>query len=121
VSDTPQLLLAHHLKALRLPGFLREYDKLAQQCAAEGIDHPRYLLRLARDRDRRGRREPKTPHKGASFFPLARYCIRCTPGIGAQTTKPPYRGRLPPVDFVAFSAPWAIMPRIGGSDKQRWG
>jgi hypothetical protein len=25
----------------------REYDKLAQQCAAEGVDHPRYLLRLA--------------------------------------------------------------------------
>ena len=47
MSDTPQLLLAHHLKALRLPSFLREYDKLTQQCAAEGVDHPRYLLRLA--------------------------------------------------------------------------
>jgi len=47
VSDTPQLLLAHHLKALKLPTFLREYDKIAQQCAAEGLDHPRYLLRLA--------------------------------------------------------------------------
>jgi len=41
MSDTPQLLLAHHLKALKLPPFLREYDKLAQQCAAEGVDHPR--------------------------------------------------------------------------------
>jgi hypothetical protein len=38
MSDTPQLLLAHHLKALKLPTFLREYDKLAQQCAAEGVD-----------------------------------------------------------------------------------
>jgi len=47
MSDTPQLLLVHHLKALKLPSFLREYDKLAQQCAAEGVDHPRYLLRLA--------------------------------------------------------------------------
>src|SRR5215467_9171609 len=36
--------LAHHLKALKLPTFLREYDKLAQQCAAKGVDHPRYLL-----------------------------------------------------------------------------
>jgi DNA replication protein DnaC len=44
--DTPQLLLEHHLKALRLPTFNREYDKVAQQCAAEGVDHPRYLLRL---------------------------------------------------------------------------
>lgn len=45
--DTPQLLLEHHLKTLRLPTFHREYDKVAQQCAAEGVDHPRYLLRLA--------------------------------------------------------------------------
>ena len=47
MSETPQVLLAHHLKALRLPAFLREYDKLARQCAAEGVDHSRYLLRLA--------------------------------------------------------------------------
>ena len=57
MTDTPQLLLAHHLKSLRLPTFLREYDKVAKQCAAEGIDHSRYLLRLAEleliDRERR--------------------------------------------------------------------
>ncbi len=57
MSDTPQLLLAHHLKALRLPTFLREYDKLARQCATEGVDHVRYLVRLAEleliDRERR--------------------------------------------------------------------
>ena len=47
MSEVPQLLLAHHLKALKLPTFLREYDKLAQQCAVEGVDNPRYLLRLA--------------------------------------------------------------------------
>jgi DNA replication protein DnaC len=55
--DTPQVLLAHHLKALKLPTFLREYDKLARQCAAEGVDHVRYLVRLAEleliDRERR--------------------------------------------------------------------
>ena len=47
MSATPQVLLGHHLKALRLPTFLREYDKVARQCAAEGLDHVRYLLRLA--------------------------------------------------------------------------
>ena len=46
MSDTPQLLPAHHLKALKLPTFLREYDKQARQCAAEGVDHVRYLVRL---------------------------------------------------------------------------
>jgi DNA replication protein DnaC len=47
VSAVPQVLLAHHLKALKLPTFLREYDKQARQCAAEGVDHTGYLLRLA--------------------------------------------------------------------------
>ena len=55
--DTPQVLLEHHLKALRLPTILREYDKVAQQCAAEDIDYPRFLLRITElellDRERR--------------------------------------------------------------------
>lgn len=56
-SATPQVLLAHHLKQLRLPTMLREYDKVARACASEGVDHPRYLLRLVElellDRERR--------------------------------------------------------------------
>ena len=35
------------VKELKLPSFLREYGKMAAQCAAEGVDHPQYLLRLA--------------------------------------------------------------------------
>ena len=35
MSDTPQILLAHHLKALNLPRFLREYDRQEQLCAAK--------------------------------------------------------------------------------------
>ena len=46
MTDTPELLRAHHLKTLKLPTFLREYDKLARQCAAEGLDHVRFLARL---------------------------------------------------------------------------
>jgi DNA replication protein DnaC len=56
-ADTPQVLLEHHLKMLRLPTFLREYDKVARQCSAESVDYPRYLLRLTElellDRERR--------------------------------------------------------------------
>ena len=47
MSDRPTLLLEHHLKELKLPTFLREYGKIAAQCAAEGVDHPDYLLRLS--------------------------------------------------------------------------
>lgn len=49
-SRTPtqaDTLLAHHLKALKLPTFLSEYERLAQQwAAAEGLDRSAYLLRL---------------------------------------------------------------------------
>ncbi|MGK7865601.1 IS21-like element helper ATPase IstB [Falsiroseomonas sp. E2-1-a4] len=56
-QGTPQVLLGHHLKQLRLPTVLREYDKVARECARDGVDHPRYLLRLLEleliDRERR--------------------------------------------------------------------
>ena len=47
MSQRSTLLLEHHLKELKLPSFLREYGKMAAQCAAEGVDHPDYLLRLS--------------------------------------------------------------------------
>ena len=47
IIETPQLFLEHHLKALRLPTMLREYDRVTRQCATEDIDYPRYLLRMA--------------------------------------------------------------------------
>ena len=47
MSGKSTLLLEHHLKELKPPSFLREYGKLAAQCAAENVDHPQYLLRLA--------------------------------------------------------------------------
>ena len=57
VIETPQVLLAHHLKALKLPTFLREYAKVAAECAKDRADHPKFLLRLAElellDRERR--------------------------------------------------------------------
>ena len=47
MTSKSTLLLEHHLKELRLPTFQKEYRKLAIRCAAEGTDHPDYLLRLA--------------------------------------------------------------------------
>ena len=34
--DAPQVLLEHYLKQLKLPTMLREYVKLAEQCAIAG-------------------------------------------------------------------------------------
>ncbi len=53
----PQVLLGNHLKALKLPTFAREYDKVAMESAQDRADYPRYLLRLCEleriDRERR--------------------------------------------------------------------
>lgn len=67
MSDTPQVLLAHHLKTLKLPTFLREDGEMARQCAADGVDHVRYLLRLAELEliDREGRMVERAHQGGA--------------------------------------------------------
>ena len=53
----PQVLLNNHLKALKLPTFAREYEKVAMESAQDRADYPRYLLRLCEleriDRERR--------------------------------------------------------------------
>ena len=41
------VLLRHHLKALRLPTITAECEKVAQQAAADNVDHLGYLLQLA--------------------------------------------------------------------------
>jgi DNA replication protein DnaC len=56
-ASPPRVLLAHHLRQLKLPTFLREYEKVAVEAAREGLDHVRFLLRLVEleliDRERR--------------------------------------------------------------------
>ncbi len=51
------ILLDHQLKSLKLPTFLREYDKQARIAAGDGVDHVGYLARLTEleliDRERR--------------------------------------------------------------------
>ena len=37
MSEPPRILLEHRLKTLKLPTFLREYEKVARQSAQEGL------------------------------------------------------------------------------------
>ena len=46
MTDTRKCCWPITSRPLKLPTFLREYDKLARQCATEGADHVRYLVRL---------------------------------------------------------------------------
>ena len=67
--DMPHtILLSHYLKTLKLPTFQREYQKLARQCATEGVDHVGYLTRLSeREMIERDRRKVERRIKAARF------------------------------------------------------
>jgi DNA replication protein DnaC len=68
-SGETSVLLGHHLKALRLPVFMREYKKVSAQCAKDKADYSRFLLELSEleliERERKGTerkiREAKFP------------------------------------------------------------
>lgn len=57
MSGEATVLLAHHLKQLKLPTMLQEYNSLAAACTKDRVDYPTYLLRLTErellDRERR--------------------------------------------------------------------
>ena len=40
------VLLAHHLKSLKLPTMLSECEKVATRCANDNVDHLAFLLQL---------------------------------------------------------------------------
>jgi len=58
-ANKQTLLLDHHLKKLKMPTMLREYEKTAAVCRTERADYPQYLLRLAEmellERERRAK------------------------------------------------------------------
>ena len=67
-----KLLLEAHLKALRLPTFLREYDKLARQCAAESLDSRSFLQQLC-ELERLDREQRATERRiKAAKFPVTK-------------------------------------------------
>jgi DNA replication protein DnaC len=68
VTSPPQVLLAHHLKSLKLPTFAQEYEKVASECARDQVDYPRYLLRLCElERIERDRRNMERRIRAAKF------------------------------------------------------
>ena len=68
VTAPPQVLLAHHLKSLKLPTFAREYEKVATECTRDQADYPRYLLRLCElERIERDRRNMERRIRAAKF------------------------------------------------------
>ena len=84
----PTLLLETHLKALRLPTFLREYDKVTRHCAQEGLDCPRYLFRLCElellDREQRATERRIKAAKFPVLKSLETFEFRAIPSVNKR-------------------------------------
>ena len=82
------LLLDAHLKALRLPTFLREYDKVARHCAQEGLDCSRYLFRLCElellDREQRATERRIKAAKFPVVKSLETFAFRAIPSVNKR-------------------------------------
>lgn len=90
------ILLEHHLKQLKLPSVLREYEKMAAICRQDRADYQRYLLRLVEletaDRERRAaERRVK-----AARFPVTKtldtFDFKAQPSINEQLVRELLRG-----------------------------
>ena len=82
------LLLDAHLKALKLPTFLREYDKVARHCAQEGLDCSRYLFRLCElellDRELRATERRIKAAKFPVVKSLETFAFRAIPSVNKR-------------------------------------
>lgn len=85
MTHAPQILLKHHLKALRLPKFQAEYAKQAQLSAAQNKDHVQYLARLCEmepiDRERRVIERPIKAAKSPSTKSLDSFDFKIMPSL----------------------------------------
>ena len=82
------LLLESYLKQLRLPGFLRNYRKFAEDAAQANLCFDRYLLSLAEQEITQRERNRQVRLIKAARFPvlkeLADFDFSCVPSVNKQ-------------------------------------
>jgi len=82
------LLLDNYLKALRLPGFLRNYRKFAEDAAQAHLTFDRYLLSLAEQEIAQREKNRQARLIKAARFPvlkeLADFDFTCVPSVSKQ-------------------------------------
>ena len=122
---SPQVLLEHYLKLLRLPTFGREYDKVAQQCAQEDVDHPRYLLRLCElellERERRATERRIRAARFSVLKSLDSFDFLAIPSLNKalvlELARCEYIGRK---ENVLAGAPWAVATPVRARRMSPW-
>ena len=90
------VLLPHYLKQLKLPSFLREYEKLAAVCQQERDDYQTYLLRLAEvelaDRERRAAERRVKAARFPVLKTLDTFDFKAQPALNQELVRQLLRG-----------------------------
>jgi len=90
------VLLQHHLKTLKLPTILREYESAAQLCAKDRSSYPEYLLRLTeRELIEREQRAAERRIRAAKFpvlKTLESFDFKAQPSINEAVVRELMRG-----------------------------
>jgi len=96
-TQTPNLLLEHHLKRLKLPSMLKQYKAIGQLCAQERADYTTFLLRLAeRELLDREQRAAERRIKAAQFpvlKTLDTFDFKAQPSINESLVRELIRGQ----------------------------
>ena len=67
MTDTPQVLLAHHLKTMKLADLPARVRQIARQCASEGVDHVRLPVETSPARADRRAPHGRAAHQGGAL------------------------------------------------------
>ena len=82
------LLLETYLKQLRLPTFLQNYDKFAQDAARDNLGYDRFLLALAKQEVTQREKNLRLRRTKAARFPIikemADFDFSCVPSVNKQ-------------------------------------
>lgn len=92
------VLLAHHLKALKLPTILGECEKVAQRCSADNVDHLGFLLQLCEleliERERRAADRRLKAAKFPTHKTLDTFDFKAQPSINKVLVNELMRGEF---------------------------
>lgn len=92
------VLLEHHLKALKLPTFLREHEKTARRCATENVDASGFLLQLCElellDRERRAAERRLKAARFPTVKSLETFDFAAQPGLNKALVVELLRGEF---------------------------
>jgi DNA replication protein DnaC len=106
--ETPRVLLEHYLKQLRLPTMLREYPRLDEQCAKEGVDFQRFLPRLVEaemlERDRKATERRIKAAKFAVVKSLETFDYPAIPSLNKKLARCEWVGRRENVLALGLAA-----------------